>query len=217
MMIRVNSVLKNQKDDYLIRVIFIDKSNDAVYFVKLKGDTAMPIYSKLSDLKNDEDYTVVEDPYEFFLIEDDIPEKKSGNEIIQFTVPGQIGTTIINKDNNTIDIIVGSNVDLSTLKPSISVSPGASITPSPREIVDFSKGSVDFIVIAENGSPRTWIVSIIQDLNNESFENDILAFSFAGKNIFLNPTRTCREFFSAASIIISISAQLAAGGFSIQT
>lgn len=82
------------------------------------------------------------------------------NEIQEFNVPGQSGSTAIDTEANTVSLSVGNGVDRSDLVPTVfEISNFAKVTPAKTEARDFS-GPVEYVVRAENGSERVWTVTI---------------------------------------------------------
>ncbi|MBU5256651.1 DUF5018 domain-containing protein [Tissierella praeacuta] len=90
-------------------------------------------------------------------------EASSENEILSF----KVGTIEGRIEEDSITVKVPSTVDLERVKPFIKISPKAKVKPDSYEEMNFSKGSVDYIVIAENGEKRIYKVSI------ESDESDV--------------------------------------------
>ncbi|WP_132434878.1 DUF5018 domain-containing protein, partial [Natronoflexus pectinivorans] len=93
---------------------------------------------------------------------------RDGNQISEFTVPDQIGETVIDDEENTILVIMPTGEDISEVTPDISISEGASIVPSIGEAVDFSGGPVTFTVTAENGQTRVYEVTLDNTLNDQN-------------------------------------------------
>ncbi len=88
--------------------------------------------------------------------------KATGNsekEILSFKIHNQIGTEVINSQNATINVTANYDVDLmSDLKPAITLSEYA--TADLVSYKDFSTGTATYIVTAEDGSKKTWTVTI---------------------------------------------------------
>jgi len=80
--------------------------------------------------------------------------------------------------DTTITIIVKSGTNLATLKPIITISPKASVSPASLEEVDFSNGPVIYTVTAESGLQQQWIVSV---LGEKIYEANILTFTIPGQ------------------------------------
>ena len=55
--------------------------------------------------------------------------KSSDKEILKFTVPGQVDSTIIDSKTATITLTLGANADLTKIIPSIIISKNAKIFP----------------------------------------------------------------------------------------
>ncbi|MDR2085960.1 MAG: DUF5018 domain-containing protein [Dysgonamonadaceae bacterium] len=74
-----------------------------------------------------------------------------GVDIISFSVDGVEG--VINQKAQTIKVLLPTNVDLSALKPVITLSDGASVTPASDETVDFSNSEntpIEYKVVNKN-------------------------------------------------------------------
>jgi hypothetical protein len=109
------------------------------------------------------------------LLQGCIQEDKFGlssfNEIKAFEIPGQAGTSTINKDESTITIPMGEGVDLTQLAPStIEISNLAQVEPGVGEVQDFSE-TVIYRVTAEDGSIAEWAVNVIPALPNPQLPN----------------------------------------------
>ena len=83
----------------------------------------------------------------------------SDAEITGFSVEGQQKPESINTYRNTVEVLVGSHIDLSNLTPIIGVSDGAQISPNPFESRNFVN-PVKYTVTAADGTEKEWSVSI---------------------------------------------------------
>lgn len=93
------------------------------------------------------------------------------NEIREFTVPGQSGTTVISKTADTVTLSVGNGVDVTNLTPNVlEISNFASVFPGKNEARDFSD-PVEYVVRAENGIERIWTVTIEEIGANPQLSN----------------------------------------------
>ncbi|UOB16143.1 leucine-rich repeat domain-containing protein [Abyssalbus ytuae] len=111
--------------------------------------------------------------------DDDSHSKSNKNEIISFIFettnnPGlnQNIIGVINDDNQTVKITVPFKTDVSNLKPTIEVSPGAKIRLNGSH--DFS-GPVYYTIMAENGAETSYKVTVYILPNHEK---KILEFKF---------------------------------------
>jgi hypothetical protein len=84
-----------------------------------------------------------------------------------FSIPDQIGKAEIIREIDKSEVIVrylstGSGLNLSTVKPTIMVSIGATISPASGEAVDFASNGNQYAytVTAENGEKREWLVKL---------------------------------------------------------
>lgn len=92
-------------------------------------------------------------------------------EIKSFQLPGQGGSTTINRDERSILIPMSEGAELTGLVPaSIELSNMASITPSAADPQDFSD-TVIYTVTAEDGSASDWSVYAAPALPNPQLPN----------------------------------------------
>lgn len=103
-------------------------------------------------------------------------------QILEFGVSGQNGVTLINQQTRTIDLTVASDVDLSSVTPSlISVSTFARLDPLPSVVRDF-RTDVVYTVTAESGVAAQYTVRVTQASPEVQLENsDLDAWHSVGK------------------------------------
>ncbi|WP_455498701.1 Ig-like domain-containing protein [Coprobacter sp.] len=86
------------------------------------------------------------------------------NDIISFKVPKQVGDEVIDSVNGTIKLTVASGVDLANISADniqVEVSEFATIIVDYK---NFAEGPQEYVVTAENGTKKTWTVTItVQD------------------------------------------------------
>jgi hypothetical protein len=104
--------------------------------------------------------------------------KSSEKEIISFIINEQVGSSTISPDDALICAIVKVNVGIGTISPEITLSQGATIWPESGIVTDFSGGSVEYTVTAEDGSTKIWRVTVSNALRIDA---EILSFDVAGK------------------------------------
>ncbi len=95
------------------------------------------------------------------------------NEILKFSISGQVGSTIIDQNTQTIEIVMPYGISRSSLTPVIEISPSASVNPESETPLDFNN-SVNYRVRAENGETRDYAVTVSNEKNDE---NLILEFA----------------------------------------
>jgi len=83
----------------------------------------------------------------------------SENDILSFTVPEQIGETIIDDVEHTVYLEVPTGTNVTSLVPTIEISENATISPASGTPQDFSD-SVEYTVTAENGDAQVWIADV---------------------------------------------------------
>jgi hypothetical protein len=101
--------------------------------------------------------------------------------VFQLVINGDMVSGSINQNNNTIEFEV-ADAELSSLRPTITFSDGATINPSPNTPQNFNQ-TVKYSVIAENGNSRLYTISIKNKIS--SSENQITQFilPISGENI----------------------------------
>jgi hypothetical protein len=97
--------------------------------------------------------------------------KSSLNQILHFSVAGQVGNTQIVSDSLLIRVTVGSQVNPSNLfADSIKVSSYAKVYPGKGDLVDFTKPTF-YEVTAENGSVAKYQVFVTKETATPQLEN----------------------------------------------
>lgn len=82
------------------------------------------------------------------------------NDILSFKVPKQVGDEVIDSVNGTIHLTVASGVDLANISAEnvqVEVSEFATIIVDYK---NFADGPQEYVVTAENGTRKTWTVTI---------------------------------------------------------
>jgi len=104
-------------------------------------------------------------------IQEDVFNLSTFKEIKTFELPGQSGSTIIDKEARGILIPMGQEIDLTNLMPSmIEISNLAQISPSKDVPQDFTNPVV-YTVTAEDKSTATWTVTAVPALPNPQLPN----------------------------------------------
>jgi len=97
-------------------------------------------------------------------------------KIEQFTVPGQIGDTVIDQANQTVRFEMPYITPVTTLTPSLVVSAEASVSPASQVAVDFTQPQT-YTVTAQNGTQQVWTVTCIR----RNTANDMVSFQIPGQ------------------------------------
>jgi len=97
-------------------------------------------------------------------------------EILTFTIPGQISSTI-NSTNATVDVVMPYGTDVTNLSPTITVSANATISPASGVAQDFTN-PVTYTVTAQDNSTKIWTVNVSTQLNNQA---EIISFDIPGQ------------------------------------
>ena len=81
---------------------------------------------------------------------------------------------IIIQDTKTVEITVPCHFDITNLSPIVEISECAEISITPGSFFNFENNNI-FVVTAENGAQRSYVVNVIREENTANF---ILSFSF---------------------------------------
>ena len=113
----------------------------------------------------------------------------TGNDIISFSLPNQVNSSTINNTTHTIDVVVGSAVNRSSLIATFQLSQGASatVTATPQlsgtTTNDFTNSLV-YKVIAEDGSTQDWTINVTNAIALNSAK-DIVSYSFTSMDFIV--------------------------------
>lgn len=81
------------------------------------------------------------------------------NDIVSFSIPEQIGETIIDATEKTIELLMPIGTDVTELSPVLEVSGNAFSNPASGEPRDFTE-PLGYIVTAQDGSEQEWTVTV---------------------------------------------------------
>ncbi|WKV11617.1 DUF5018 domain-containing protein [Marivirga harenae] len=162
------------------------------------------------DFSEDVIYTVVaEDSTEVNYTVSIRYELRTGNAMVSFDLeeftPVVNGT--IDEDSKTVSLTLPWNTsDLTALVPTIEISEGATVSPENNSAQDFSFGSVDYTVTAEDGSTQVYEVTVeleeapdpvFDDLSSSTFRKGEL-ITISGQNFSDISVTFVREGFSSS-------------------
>jgi len=82
----------------------------------------------------------------------------SGYSITSVAIPGQISSILTSNLSRQFVVAMPSGTNFASLTPTFVLSPGATISPASGQAVDFSNGSVNFVVTTEDGKKVNWTV-----------------------------------------------------------
>jgi hypothetical protein len=85
----------------------------------------------------------------------------SANDILTFTLPNQTGAATINAIDHTVGITVAHGTNLGSMGPTITVSSGASISPTSGTLRVFTS-PVTYTVTAQDTTEQVWTVTITE-------------------------------------------------------
>ena len=131
----------------------------------------------------------------------------TGNDIVAFSAPGQIGPASINDITHTVDAVVSFGTDLGNLAPTIGISDFAAISPNSGDPQDFTN-PVQYTVTAQDGTPQNWTVSIVvEDDTTDPTANcpaDIVVGNDAGEcGAIVNFTVTATDDRPGVTVVAS--------------
>jgi Domain of unknown function (DUF5018) len=95
-----------------------------------------------------------------------VPTIKSSKKAIitfSFNELNPIVNATIDENLGQITLVVPQSVDVKTLKPTISISPKAKISPDTGQILNFTT-PVTYTVTAENGKTKTYVVTVTKSV-----------------------------------------------------
>jgi hypothetical protein len=123
-----------------------------------------PATGVATDFTNPVTYTVTaldESTQDYTVTVEEVTQSTE-NKILTFTVPNQIGETVISHDDpKTVKVVVPRDVNLSKILPAITISDNAKVAPATNVITDFAAGAVNYIVTAENGDVASYAVTVV--------------------------------------------------------
>lgn len=98
--------------------------------------------------------------------------------ITGFTIPDQVGESVINDADETIAVTMPASTDVTSLTPTIAISANASVNPMSGVARDFTN-AVSYTVTAEDGvTTKTYQVSVTVEASTEAF---ITSFTIANQ------------------------------------
>ncbi len=97
----------------------------------------------------------------------------SAAEVTAFTIPNQVGSSVINSTAKTIAVDMSVGTNKTALVPIITLSAKASVAPASGAAQDFTNPVV-YTVTAEDGTTKTWTVTVTL---KASSEKEVTAFS----------------------------------------
>ncbi len=114
----------------------------------------------------------------------------SGNDILSFEIPQQIGTSVIDASTYTVDVVMPAGTNLTNLIPTITVSAGATINPASGVAQDFTN-PVTYSVTSSGGSIQAWVVNVTLAAEPELFISEYIEGSSNNKGMEIyNPKST---------------------------
>ena len=81
------------------------------------------------------------------------------NDIISFSIPGQVGETVIDASAKTIALSMPIGTDVTALIPSFDISDNATSIPELGDAVNFTQPR-SYVIKAQDGTEQEWIVTV---------------------------------------------------------
>ncbi|MDO6518100.1 Ig-like domain-containing protein [Zobellia uliginosa] len=137
-----------------------------------------------------------------------VEELSSGeNNILAFSLPEQMGTSIMDAENHTISVTVPEGSERNVAPSVLSVSEGATVLPGIEEPQDFTNPVV-YTVTAENGDEKEWTVTVTE----EARAIEITSFSINGVEGSISDTEITLELPSGTDVTALVPAIEFIGG-----
>jgi hypothetical protein len=88
------------------------------------------------------------------------PEPSKSVDILGFSIPTQLGGSVINNNEHSVSLTMPYGTNLASLTPDIDISPGANISPASQTTQDFTN-PFTYTITAEDGiAQQAWTVTI---------------------------------------------------------
>ncbi len=104
-----------------------------------------------------------------------VAEKKDYHKQLTAFKVGKLNMTI-DEAAGTITGMIPYDVDLAAVTPTVTISANATVSPASGEAVDFSKGAVTYTVTAEDGTTKTYQVTLTKPASGKG----LMAFQIQG-------------------------------------
>ncbi|MCK4654241.1 MAG: SBBP repeat-containing protein, partial [Candidatus Cloacimonetes bacterium] len=88
------------------------------------------------------------------------------NDILSFQIPEQIGETVIDDVEHTVQLDVPAGTNVTALIPTIEISDFATIDPESGTPQDFTE-PIEYTVTAQNGDEQIWMVTVTLLVSSE--------------------------------------------------
>lgn len=95
--------------------------------------------------------------------------RSGAKEITAFTIPHQVGRTVIDQGRHTIAVTMPGGTDVTGLTPAVTVSAHAAVNPASGVAQDFTD-SVTYTVTAENGTTQDYTATVTRQTHTVTFD-----------------------------------------------
>ncbi|MGL2993614.1 PCMD domain-containing protein [Flavobacterium sp. TSSA_36] len=120
-------------------------------------------------------------------------------KILSFILINQVGNTIIEESTGTISVTVAATANIKQLKPQeIVLSTFATISPSSEELLDFTN-PVKYSVTAEDGSTKTYTVTVKQEGSEPQLENSSFDDWYMTPKNYYEPGKDANSIWSSGN------------------
>lgn len=131
------------------------------------------------------------------IVSDSVSSFSPYAEILSFTMPQQTGPATINSSNATVHIEVSIGTALTSLTPTITVSPGATINPASGVARNFTTPQT-YTVTAGNGTTKVWTVTVtVEDTSLLSIYDIQYTSNVSGNSPYMNQVVTIKGVVTA--------------------
>lgn len=145
------------------------------------GTTVSPLSGVVQDFTNPVTYKVIagDASYKDWIVTVNITPPTTGKDILTFKFEGLSPkvTGTVNSANHTVALTVPYSTILTTLVPTITLSPNSTVSPLSGVANDFTNPAT-YTVTAQDGSTQAWIVTVTKAA--PSSEKEIYSFKFEG-------------------------------------
>jgi hypothetical protein len=119
-------------------------------------------------------------------------EQNASADILTFTIPNQVGSTIIDADEAEVIVVMPAGTNVTSLVPTITISDDATITPLSGAAQNFTN-VFDYTVTAQDGTIKVWHITVrLSDPTGDN-GNSIISFNLPnqiGSTLIDNNIRT---------------------------
>ncbi len=127
----------------------------------------------------------------------------SAKAITAFSIPGQVGLTVLNEGNHTIKVTMPSGTDVTNLSPVVTYSVAATVSPDSLVPTNFTSPVTYRVTSADLVTVQDYLVTIIvlsSSQNSPDVDGSITLNSTAPQGLIVNPTQPLNVTVSSGTI-----------------